>query len=222
MTLGGRCTNADFKGYRADVAARVGGSVRLDKGQGNFWGIHRFWRSRPGHRFPTQYRLFCRKQPGRSKPPGFKAMQLLFDFFAPQQHKQDGRAQRQHQQKRGPGGIAGLRNTECGCGGLRRGRGGRRFTDRRLRAYRRGNCAGLQRGQQTVVLKLQHKGRKQGQGKRVFSWVISPILYNRLLNSLYRCVLLYIRHGHNIGPVHGAAVLQRGRCDARPPRPLLR
>ncbi len=37
MTLGGRCTNADFKGYRADVAARVGGSVRLDKGQGNFW-----------------------------------------------------------------------------------------------------------------------------------------------------------------------------------------
>lgn len=39
MTLGGRCTNADFKGYRADVAARVGGSVRLDKGQGNFWGF---------------------------------------------------------------------------------------------------------------------------------------------------------------------------------------
>ena len=39
MTLGGRCTNADFKGYRADVAARVGGSVRLDKGQGNFGGF---------------------------------------------------------------------------------------------------------------------------------------------------------------------------------------
>ena len=166
--------------------------------------------------------LMYRKQPGRSKPPGFKAMQLLFVFFAPQQHKQHGRAQRQHQQKRGPGGIAGLRNTECGRGGLRRGHGGRRFTGRRLRAYRRGNCAGLQRGQQTVVLKLRHKERKQRQGKRVFSWVISPILYNSLLNSLYRCVLLYIRHGHNIGPVHGAAVLQRGRCDARPPRPLLR
>ena len=30
----GRClTNADFKGYGAGVAARVGGSVRLDKGQ---------------------------------------------------------------------------------------------------------------------------------------------------------------------------------------------
>ena len=39
MTLGGRCTNADGKGYRAGVAARVGGSVRLDKGQGNFWGF---------------------------------------------------------------------------------------------------------------------------------------------------------------------------------------
>ena len=101
--------------------------------------------------------LMYRKQPGRSKPPGFKAVQLLFAFFAPQQHKQHGGAQRQHQQKRGPGGIAGLRNTECGRGGLRRGRGGRRFTGRRLRAYRRGNCAGLQRGQQTVVLKLQHQ-----------------------------------------------------------------
>ena len=31
----GRClTNADFKGYGAGVAARVGGSVQLDKGQG--------------------------------------------------------------------------------------------------------------------------------------------------------------------------------------------
>lgn len=40
IVLGGRCLpNADFKGYRADVAARVGGSVRLDKGQGNFWGF---------------------------------------------------------------------------------------------------------------------------------------------------------------------------------------
>ena len=41
MTLGGRCfiTNADGKGYRAGVAARVGGSVRLDKGQGNLWGF---------------------------------------------------------------------------------------------------------------------------------------------------------------------------------------
>ena len=37
----GRClrTNADFKGYRAGVAARVGGSVRLDKGQRNIWGV---------------------------------------------------------------------------------------------------------------------------------------------------------------------------------------
>ena len=26
--------NADFRGYRACVASRVGGSVRLDKGQG--------------------------------------------------------------------------------------------------------------------------------------------------------------------------------------------
>ena len=42
MTLGGRCTNADGKGYRAGVAARVGGSVRLDKGQGNFWGFTAF------------------------------------------------------------------------------------------------------------------------------------------------------------------------------------
>ena len=39
MTLGGRCTNADGKGYRAGVAARIGGVVRLDKGQGNFWGF---------------------------------------------------------------------------------------------------------------------------------------------------------------------------------------
>lgn len=45
--------------------------------------------------------------------------------------------------------------------------------------------------------------------------MISPILYNSLLNSLYCCVLLYIQHGHNIRPVHGAAVLQRGRCDAQ-------
>ena len=37
----GRClrTNADFKGYRAGVATRVGGSVRLDKGLGNIWGV---------------------------------------------------------------------------------------------------------------------------------------------------------------------------------------
>ena len=40
IVLGGRClANAHFKGYRAGVAARVGGSVRLDKGQGNFGGF---------------------------------------------------------------------------------------------------------------------------------------------------------------------------------------
>ena len=55
----GRClrTNADFKGYRAGVAARVWGSVRLDKGLGNIWGVTVFRRSRPGHRLPTQYRI---------------------------------------------------------------------------------------------------------------------------------------------------------------------
>lgn len=37
----GRClrTNADCKDYRAGVATRVGGSVRLDKGLGNIWGV---------------------------------------------------------------------------------------------------------------------------------------------------------------------------------------
>ena len=144
--------------------------------------------------------LIYRKQPGRSKPPGFKAMQFTFCLFAPQQHKQHGRAQRQHQQKRGPGGIAGLRNTECGCGGLRRGRGGRRFIGRRLRAYRRGNCAGLQRVNRPLSSSCGTKGESKGKGSEFFRWVISPILYNSLLNSLYRCVLLYIRHGHNIGP----------------------
>lgn len=40
IVLGGWCLpNTDFKGYRAGVAARVGGSVRLDKGQVNFWGF---------------------------------------------------------------------------------------------------------------------------------------------------------------------------------------
>ena len=34
MVLGVCLANADGKGYRAGVAARVGGSVRLDKGQG--------------------------------------------------------------------------------------------------------------------------------------------------------------------------------------------
>lgn len=34
------------------------------------------------------------------------------------------------------------------------------------------------------------------------------------MNSLYRCGLLYIQYGHNIRPVHSAAVLQRGGCDA--------
>ena len=37
----GRClrTNADFKGYRAGVAARAGGVVLLDEGQRNIWGV---------------------------------------------------------------------------------------------------------------------------------------------------------------------------------------
>lgn len=65
MTLGGRCTNADFKGYRADVAARVGGSVWLDKGQGNFWGFTVFG----GQDRVTIFQrstVFCRD--GQSRP----------------------------------------------------------------------------------------------------------------------------------------------------------
>lgn len=222
MTLGGRCTNADFKGYRADVAARVWGSVRLDKGQGNFLGftvlggqdrVTAFQRS-------TVF-LVGNSRDGQSRP----ALRQCSYFLTFLRHSSTNRtaehsASTSKSAGRAASPVCGIRNVGAMvCAG---GRGGRRFTGRRLRAYRRGNCAGLQRGQQTVVLKLQHKGRKQRQGKRVFSWVISPILYNSLLNSLFRCVLLYIRHGHNIGPAHGAAVLQRGRCDARPPRPLLR
>lgn len=39
VVLGVCLSNADFKGYRAGVATRVGGSVRLDKGLGNIWGV---------------------------------------------------------------------------------------------------------------------------------------------------------------------------------------
>ena len=35
MVLGGCLVNADSKGYRAGVAARIGGIVRLDEGQGS-------------------------------------------------------------------------------------------------------------------------------------------------------------------------------------------
>lgn len=39
-TLVGRfINNADGKGYGAGVAARIGGVVRLDEGQGSFWGF---------------------------------------------------------------------------------------------------------------------------------------------------------------------------------------
>ena len=38
----GRFNNADGKGYGAGVAARIGGVVRLDEGQGSFWGFAAF------------------------------------------------------------------------------------------------------------------------------------------------------------------------------------
>ena len=193
MTLGGRCTNADGKGYRAGVAARVGGSVRLDKGQGNFWGFTVFG----GQDRVTVFQRSTVFLAGNSRDGQNRPALRQCSYFLPfLRHSSTNRTAEHSASTNKSAGRAA--SPVCG------------------------NCAGLQRGQQTVVLKLRHKGRKQGQGKRVFSWVISPILYNSLLDSLYRCVLLYIRHGHNIGPVHGAAVLQRGRCDARPPRPLLR
>ena len=38
-TLVGRFNNADGKGYGAGVAARIEGVVRLEEGQGSFWGF---------------------------------------------------------------------------------------------------------------------------------------------------------------------------------------